>query len=168
MEGMTDPTTGKPGNCVYPAAEEPYPPAEGGYTAARNPFVFFHTLLDLGDCTENDLPLTSLDANLRKKADATANVSFITPTLCNSGSTAECPEGQVGGPAAADAFLDAWVPKITRLAGLQGRRPADRHLQLARPGRRRPTADGPRPVAQGGRPAALALPLPRRHRRQAV
>ena len=111
MEGMTDPTTGKPGSCVYPAAEEPYPPAEGGYTAVRNPFVFFHSLLDLGDCTANDLPLTGLEANLRK-ADATANVSFVSPTLCNAGSIAECPEGQVGGPAAADAFLAAWVPKI--------------------------------------------------------
>jgi hypothetical protein len=111
LEGMTDPATGKPGSCVYPGAAEPYPPAAGGYTATRNPFVFFHSLLDLGDCAANDLPLTALDAALHKP-DSTPGVSYVTPGLCNSGSTAECPEGQVGGPAAADAFLAAWVPKI--------------------------------------------------------
>jgi hypothetical protein len=111
MEGMTDPATAKPGNCVYPGPEEPYPPAEGGYSATRNPFVYFHSLLDLGDCAADDLPLTSLEAALRK-ADATANLSYVSPSLCNSGSTVECPEGQVGGPASADAFLAGWVPKI--------------------------------------------------------
>jgi hypothetical protein len=111
MDGMTDPATAKPGNCVYPGAEEPYPPAEGGYSATRNPFVYFHSLLDLGDCATDDLPLTSLEPALRK-ADATANLSYISPSLCNSGSTVECPAGQVGGPAAADAFLAGWVPKI--------------------------------------------------------
>jgi hypothetical protein len=111
VEGMTDPATGEPGSCVYPGAGEPYPAAEGGYTATRNPFVFFHSLLDLGDCASNDLPLTEFDKALRKP-DSTANVVYVTPGLCNAGSTSECPEGQVGGPAAADAFLAAWVPKI--------------------------------------------------------
>ncbi len=111
MEGMTDAETGKPDSCVYPGAEEPYPPAEGGYTATRNPFVYYHSLLDLGDCSADDQPLTALSADLRK-TDATPNYSYIAPTLCNAGSTTECPEGQVGGPAAADAFLSEWAPKI--------------------------------------------------------
>ena len=110
-EGMTDPATGEPGNCAYPGAGEPYPPAEGGYTATRNPFVYFHSLLDLGDCATDDMPLTELDADLRK-ADSTPNLSYVSPTLCNAGSTEECPEGKVGGPAAADAFLAEWAPKI--------------------------------------------------------
>jgi hypothetical protein len=111
MEGMTDPTTAQPAPCVYPGAEEATPPAEGGYTALDNPFVFFHSLLDLGDCAANDKPLTEAEAALRK-ADKTANVSFISPTVCNSGSTSGCPAGQAGGPAAADAFLAEWAPKI--------------------------------------------------------
>jgi phosphatidylinositol-3-phosphatase len=110
MGGMAD-STGKPDSCVYPAAEEPYPPAEGGYTATRNPFVFFHSLLDLGDCAINDVPLPELQGDLRK-ADSTAAYSFIAPGLCDSGSTVECPAGRAGGPAAADAFLAEWVPKI--------------------------------------------------------
>ncbi len=111
MEGMTDPETGKPASCVYPAAEEPYPPAEGGYSATRNPFVYFHSLLDLGDCTSYDKPLTEFEKALAKEK-ATPNVTYVTPTLCNAGATVECPEGQPGGPAAADAFLSQWVPKI--------------------------------------------------------
>ncbi len=111
LEGMADAETGKPASCIYPGAEEPYPPAEGGYTATRNPFVFFHSLLDLGDCTANDKPLTEFQKALTKEK-ATPNVTYVTPTLCNSGSTVECPTGQAGGPAAADAFLAEWVPKI--------------------------------------------------------
>ena len=113
MEGMADPATGKPGNCVYPGAEEPYPPAEGGYTATRNPFVYFHSLLDLGDCAANDLPLTSTSKPALSKADATAEpLLHRRRPSATSGSTVECPEGQTGGPAAADAFLAEWVPKI--------------------------------------------------------
>jgi phosphatidylinositol-3-phosphatase len=118
LEGMADPTTGKPDDCVYPAAEDPYPPAEGGYTAARNPFVFFHSLLDLGDCAANDVPLTELDGDLRK-ADTTADVVYVTPSLCNAGAIAECPAGQAGGPAAADAFLAEWAPKILKSAAFK-------------------------------------------------
>jgi hypothetical protein len=118
LEGMADPTTGKPDDCVYPAAGDPYPPAEGGYTAVRNPFVFFHSLLDLGDCAANDVPLTELDGDLRK-ADTTADVVYVTPGLCNAGAIAECPPGQAGGPAAADAFLAGLAPKILKSAAFK-------------------------------------------------
>jgi hypothetical protein len=118
LEGMADPTTGKPDDCVYPAAGDAYPPAEGGYTAVRNPFVFFHSLLDLGDCAANDVPLTELDGDLRK-ADTTADVVYVTPGLCNAGAIAECPAGQAGGPAAADAFLAELVPKILESAAFK-------------------------------------------------
>jgi phosphatidylinositol-3-phosphatase len=118
LEGMADPTSGKPDSCVYPAAEDPYPPAEGGYTAARNPFVFFHSLLDLGDCAANDVPLTELEDDLRK-AGTTADVVYLTPGLCNAGAISECPVGQAGGPAAADAFLAAWAPKILKSAAFK-------------------------------------------------
>jgi hypothetical protein len=118
FEEMADPTTGKPESCVYPAAEDPYPPAEGGYTATRNPFVFFHSLLDLGDCAANDVPLTDFEGDLRK-TDTTANVVYVTPGLCNAGAIAECPAGRTGGPAAADAFLAEWAPKILNSAAFK-------------------------------------------------
>jgi hypothetical protein len=110
MGGMVD-ETGKPGNCVHPAAGEPYPPAEGGYTAVRNPFVYFHSLLDLGDCGLNDVPITGLTSALGKP-DSTPDLTYVSPALCEAGAVGECPEGKQGGAAAADAFLAEWAPRI--------------------------------------------------------
>jgi hypothetical protein len=110
VEGMVD-ETGKPDNCVHPDAAAADLPAVGAYAARQNPFVYFHSLLDLGDCATNDLPLTQLEADLRK-VDSTPNYSFVSPSLCNAGISGQCPEGSPSGAATADAFLSQWVPKI--------------------------------------------------------
>lgn len=110
VEGMVD-TTGSPANCVHPGPEEAETVIPGGYTARQNPFVYFHSLLDLGDCSANDLPIGQLTADLRK-AEKTPSFSFVAPTLCNAGATGQCPAGETEGPARADAFLAAWVPKV--------------------------------------------------------
>jgi phosphatidylinositol-3-phosphatase len=110
MEGMVD-ETGKPANCVHPDADAADAPPPGGYASARNPFVHFHSLLDLGDCATNDVPLEQLPKDL-SKATGTANYSYITPTSCDSGATGQCVPGSVEGAAAADAFLAKWVPQI--------------------------------------------------------
>ena len=109
-DGMAD-TTGSPANCVHPGPEEAETVVPGGYTARQNPFVYFHSLLDLGDCSANDLPIDQLTADLRK-AEKTPSFSFVAPTLCNAGATGQCPVGGTEGPASADAFLSTWVPKI--------------------------------------------------------
>ena len=109
--GMVD-ETGKPANCVHPDPGEPSTAAQpGGYAASQNPFTYFHSLLDLGDCTENDVPLEQLSKDLAK-AEKTPSYSFIAPTPCEAGTAAQCPPGTVEGAAAADAFLSTWVPKI--------------------------------------------------------
>jgi len=110
LEGMQD-EEGHPDHCVHPEPEAAEIPSASGYSARLNPFVFFHSLLDLGDCTENDVPLSELAKDL-KKAETTANFSYISPNLCNAGFSGQCGEGVVAGPAAADAFLAAQVPKI--------------------------------------------------------
>lgn len=110
LEDMADPE-GKPDNCVHPEPEAPETATTGGYSAKLNPFVFFHSLLDLGDCAENDVPLSELADDL-KKADATASFSYIAPNLCNSGFRGQCPEGAADGAGAADAFLGKVVPEI--------------------------------------------------------
>lgn len=110
FEGMTDPE-GKPDNCVHPEPEAADVPTAEGYSSLLNPFVFFHSLLDLGDCDENDLPLSELAADL-KKPDTTANLSYISPSLCNAGFRGKCPEGTADGAAAADATLAKIVPEI--------------------------------------------------------
>jgi len=82
-----------------------------GYATRHNPFVYFHSLLDLGDCDSSDGALTQLEHDLAKVAD-TPNYSYIVPNLCNDGTESPCVDGSAGGLAAADAFLATWVPKI--------------------------------------------------------
>ncbi len=110
MEGMVSPTTGEPENCVYPATE-PETPVTGGYSSQLNPFAHFHSLLDLGACSTNDVPITELKQDLKSEAK-TANVSYISPDLCSAGVAGQCPEGAPTGAAAADAWLEEVVPEI--------------------------------------------------------
>jgi len=111
VDGMVDPA-GKPSNCVYPNPGEGSGPTQpGGYAASQNPFVYFHSLLDLGDCSENDVPLDQLSKDLAK-AEKTPSYSFIAPTPCNAGTAGQCAAGAPEGAASADAFLSTWVPKI--------------------------------------------------------
>jgi hypothetical protein len=110
MEGMVSPTTGQPENCVYPATE-PETPVIGGYSSQLNPFTHFHSLLDLGACATDDLPITELKKDLKSETK-TANVSYISPDLCAAGVAEQCPEGAPTGAAAADAWLEEVVPGI--------------------------------------------------------
>jgi hypothetical protein len=110
MGAMVD-EAGKPVNCVHPDSDAADAPPPGAYAAAQNPFVHFHSLLDLGDCASNDVPLEQLPADLRK-AEGTANYSYIAPTPCDSGAAGQCAAGVLEGAAAADAFLAKWVPEI--------------------------------------------------------
>lgn len=111
VQGMSD-AAGKPENCVQPDPGGSSTPVQpGAYAATQNPFVYFHSLLDLGDCATNDVPIEQLTTDLAK-AEKTPSYSFIAPTPCESGSVGQCPAGVADGPAAADAFLSAWVPKI--------------------------------------------------------
>jgi len=109
--GMVD-EAGAPADCVHPDPGEPSTAVQpGGYAASQNPFTYFHSLLDLGDCGENDVPLEQLSKDLAK-AEKTPSYSFIAPTPCEAGTAAQCAPGAVEGAAAADAFLSTWVPKI--------------------------------------------------------
>ncbi len=110
IEAMQNPEA-KPESCVAPEPEAPVAPTPSGYSPLLNPFIFFHSLLDLGDCDENDVPLDKLAGDLGK-TEKTANFSYISPSLCNAGFRGNCPEGTADGPAAADAFLAKVVPEI--------------------------------------------------------
>ena len=89
------------------------PTSAGDYATSQNPFVYFHTLLDLGDCASDDLPLSSLSAGLGA-ARRTANLVYIAPGLCDDGSEAACAGVAPSGPAGANAFLRRWVPSVLR------------------------------------------------------
>lgn len=111
LEGMVDPTTGEPANCVYPGPEEEEVIEPGGYADRLNPFTHFHSLLDVGECAEGDVPITELKKDLKSEAK-TPNLSYISPDLCKAGVAGQCPEGSADGAAAADEWLAEVVPQI--------------------------------------------------------
>jgi hypothetical protein len=151
-DGMVDPE-GKPTDCVHPNPGEGSGPAQpGGYAASQNPFAYFHSLLDLGDCSENDVPLDQLSKDLAK-ADKTPSYSFIAPTPCNAGSAGQCPTGAPEGAAGADAFLSAWVPKILASPAYK----ADGVLIVTFSAINPPAADAPAPSGDPLRTGALLL-----------
>jgi phosphatidylinositol-3-phosphatase len=151
-EGMADPA-GKPANCVYPGPGQPSTSAQpGGYAASQNPFAYFHSLLDLGDCSANDVPLDQLSKDLAK-AEKTPTYSFIAPAPCNAGAAGQCPSGGTEGAASADAFLSAWVPKILASPAYK----ADGVLIITFSSINPPAADAPAPSGDSMRTGALLL-----------
>jgi hypothetical protein len=115
MEGMGQGSTSQ--TCVKPAGNgsDTATGQDGGYATRHNPFVYFHSLLDLGDCSSYDVSLDKLPGSL-KRAKTTPNYVFISPNFCNSGSVSPCPNGDPGGPASADQFLSQWAPQILNSA----------------------------------------------------
>jgi hypothetical protein len=105
---------GMTGPCVHPNSGAVDASATGDYATARNPFVYFHSLLDLGDCQHDDLPYEKLAGALATPS-RTPSYAFISPDPCDAGA-ASCPAGQPTGIAAADAFLRQAVPAILHSA----------------------------------------------------
>ena len=103
-------------NCQHPAFnsfdQTQSATAASQYAARHNPFVYFHSLIDSGQCAANDVPLGRLDTDLASAA-TTPNLAFITPDLCNDAHDSSCADGGPGGLPAANSFLQTWVPKIT-------------------------------------------------------
>ena len=94
----------------------------GSYARKHNPFVFFQSGIQSGQCAANDVPLTNLAGDLAS-ASTTANVNYIFPNECDDGHSdctqssplAPVPEAgsEADSMAQADAFLKQYVPMIT-------------------------------------------------------
>ena len=101
--------------CVHPnsgAADDATLPGAGPeYDTRHNPFIYFHSLLDLGDCQTDDQALTELPAAL-SKASKTPEFTFVAPDACDDVASTSCTNKGPIGLAAEDAFLKTWVPRI--------------------------------------------------------
>jgi phosphatidylinositol-3-phosphatase len=85
------------------------------YDTRHNPFIYFHSLLDLGDCASDDLALAKLNGALRASAKKAPSYVFIAPGACEDTSDQQsCPDNTPPGLASEDAFLKQWVPRIMR------------------------------------------------------
>ena len=107
---------GGPPACAHPALGQPdptaaAPPPAQAYATLRNPFAYFHSLIDSPTCAQDDVSLAALDADLAS-AKRTPSLSYIVPDRCHDGSPGPCPGGGAGGLPAADGLLQQLVPKI--------------------------------------------------------
>jgi len=89
------------------------------YAARHNPFVYFHSITDSGECS-NVVNLNLLATDLKSEL-TTPDFVFVTPNLCDDGHDSPCVTGQPGGLVSADAFLQKWVPMIQESAAYRDR-----------------------------------------------
>ena len=77
----------------------------------RNPFVYFDSLTAGSACTDDDVDLSRLSADLSRKS-STPNLSYIVPDPCDDGSDQPCAAHATAGLGPADQFLRSVVPEI--------------------------------------------------------
>ncbi len=95
------------------------------YAMRHNPWPYFMSTVSSGECAAEAEPLstTTLASDL-KSVSTTANFSWITPNLCDDGHDVPCTAPGVAGTTAStyvneNAFLNEWVPLITRSPAFQ-------------------------------------------------
>jgi len=81
------------------------------YAARHNPFVYFHSIIDSPECSQRVVDLSQLDTDLAS-VGTTPSLSYITPNLCHDGHDSPCVDGEPGGLASVNSWLQTWVPKI--------------------------------------------------------
>ena len=108
-----------PSTCVHPnsnALDNTQLSGAGpNYDTRHNPFIYFHSLLDLGGCATNNVSISQLPKDLKSLKTSPA-YSFLAPGLCDDGSATACPGGAPAGIAGEDAYLKQWVPVIEKSA----------------------------------------------------
>lgn len=115
--GVGAPPVSAAGPCGHPALGSTdltsalTPPAGQAYATFRNPFVYFHSIIDSSTCASNDVGLSSLQGDLAS-AKRTPSFSYIVPGRCDDGSITPCAPGQAAGMTGADGFLQKVIPEI--------------------------------------------------------
>jgi hypothetical protein len=115
VEDIGNGQAGQATSCRHPALGGPddaqAPRPGDAYETWRNPFVYFHSLVDGTDCGERDVSLDQLETDLGDEKQTPA-FSYIVPNACHDGSEVPCEASQPVGLAAAQPFLEKVVPEI--------------------------------------------------------
>lgn len=121
LEGMDEHGAGSGsayGACGHPAlgapdpTAAPTPPAGQAYATWRNPFVYFHSLIDSSACAGDDVGLDKLKSDL-VSAKSTPSFAYVVPDRCHDGNPTPCAPGASAGMQAADGWLKRVIPEIT-------------------------------------------------------
>jgi phosphatidylinositol-3-phosphatase len=124
MQDMASSAPAQPASCRHPAlnssdSTQTAKPNDQ-YAARHNPFVYFHSIIDLPTCQANDVDLSRLGRDLQSEA-TTPDYALISPDLCNDGHDEPCADGSPGGMKQANGFLKSLIPQITSSAAYQDR-----------------------------------------------
>jgi hypothetical protein len=85
--------------------------AGSAYATFRNPFLYFHSVIDGAACAADDVGIDQLDRDL-SSAHGAPSLSYIVPSLCDDGNPTPCAPGRPGGLVPTEAFLRRVVPRI--------------------------------------------------------
>jgi phosphatidylinositol-3-phosphatase len=117
VEDIGNGEAGQPTTCRRPSLgtldPDSLPSAGDGYETWRNPLVYFHSIADGAECSERDVGLDRLGADL-KNVKRTPTLSYIVPDACHDGSEVPCEPGQPAGLSGAESFLQTVVPEIQK------------------------------------------------------
>ncbi|HEX4720713.1 MAG TPA: alkaline phosphatase family protein, partial [Thermoleophilaceae bacterium] len=109
-----------PGGCDHPAlgSDDPNHDArpDNASVTWRNPFLYFHSLIDSPLCNTSMSDLSQLAPDLQQVGD-TPVLSYVVPNRCHDGSDEPCAPDQPSGLPAADAWLQTVIPQIEQSPG---------------------------------------------------
>jgi hypothetical protein len=100
--GAADPTA---------AAQSSSPTTPQPYATFRDPFVYFHSVIDSPACAADVVGLNALSSDLSKGTRA-PSFSYIVPDRCHDANPTPCAPAAAAGLPAADGFLQQLVPRI--------------------------------------------------------
>jgi hypothetical protein len=127
MEDMGNDPNRESATCGHPMIGQPdgtqKATAADQYASRHDPFVYFHSIIDLPGCAAHVVNLAALASDLQDEA-TTPNYVFITPNLCHDGhdgggASKKCADGEPGGLVSADKFLADTVPGILASAAFK-------------------------------------------------
>jgi hypothetical protein len=117
VEDIGNGEAGQPTTCRRPSLgtldPDSLPSAGDGYETWRNPLVYFHSIADGTECSERDVGLDRLGADL-ENVKRTPALTYIVPDACHDGSEVPCEPGQPAGLSGAESFLRTVVPEIQK------------------------------------------------------
>jgi hypothetical protein len=95
-----------PDTCRHPAAGGPLEPV-----MARDPFLFFHAIVDTPDCAANVAGISRLAPDAQDSESA-PTVALVVPNPCHDGRDQPCAAAAPAGLGAADAWLKAQLDPL--------------------------------------------------------
>ncbi|HVO55161.1 MAG TPA: alkaline phosphatase family protein [Solirubrobacterales bacterium] len=151
---------GQPTSCRHPTLGTPdnsHEPVPGdAYETWRNPFVYFHSIIDGEECAKADVDLEQLATDLKvKEGKKFPALAYIVPNACHKGGETPCEPNAVAGPAAAEETLKRLIPEIEQSAAY-----VEGGLILITSSLARQTGATPDSSSCCGNPTYLNLPEP--------